>query len=169
MPAAPALSTPMTHPAVRPRSAASPPPEAPRDATASSSAAPTATQLQGFNESRALIAVPARVAAEAAVASSGAGAALERAQRFRHAAEVGDLAQLEILLPGQPDINARDPLGRTALMIAVLRGQTAAVSALLAYGADPNAVDLSGRTPLQVARGAGADAITAMLERYGAH
>ncbi len=41
-------------------------------------------------------------------------------------------------------IDARDGHGRTALMLATLRGRRAAVDALLAAGADPNAADADG-------------------------
>jgi hypothetical protein len=86
---------------------------------------------------------------------------------LRHAAEVGDLAQLESLSRGQPDLNARDALGRTALMLATLNGQTNAVAALLAYGADPRLADAQGVSPLAAARAAGNTEILAIFARYG--
>jgi len=103
----------------------------------------------------------AALAAPAANVTDPAGA-------FRSAAEAGDLGTLDRLLAMQPDINARDATGRTALMLAILHGQTDAVSALLAYGADPNAADTHGTTPLQAARATGRPAIIAALQRYGA-
>jgi hypothetical protein len=129
--------------------------------------------------------VPAAEAARQARSATGAAAAanvapvaglgrglasdvLGQDQRFWQAAEAGDLTQLAALRPQQHDLNARDALGRTALMIATVHGQSEAAAALLAYGADPNAADLTGRTPLQVARAAGNTALIATLERYGA-
>ncbi|MGH8266556.1 MAG: ankyrin repeat domain-containing protein, partial [Steroidobacteraceae bacterium] len=72
------------------------------------------------------------------------------------------------LLDQQPDINSRDSLGRTALMLATLQGQTKAVAALLAYGADPNAADARGTTPLQAAMAGNHADVVATLRRHGA-
>jgi Ankyrin repeats (many copies) len=102
------------------------------------------------------------------VAASAAVATTDAAAPFRHAAEVGDLVQLEALSRRQADLNARDGLGRTALMLAVLHHQTAAASALLAYGADPNGADANGVTPLQAARAQNAADLVAALRLYGA-
>jgi len=90
-------------------------------------------------------------------------------QRLRQAAEAGDLAQIAVLASQLPDLNAPDAQGRTAVMIATLHRQTAAVTALLSLGADPNAADVNGLTPLQAAREAGARDLVAALERYGGH
>ena len=65
------------------------------------------------------------------------------------------------------DINARDANGRTALMLAVLGQQDAAVDALLARGADANAADAGGISPLQAAVAAGQSKIAAALRRAG--
>lgn len=92
----------------------------------------------------------------------------QRAAAFQHAAETGDLATLQGLLAKQVNIDARDSLGRTALMLATLHGQTDTVTALLAAGADPNLADLRGTTPLQAAVAADQTAIIAALQRYGA-
>lgn len=92
----------------------------------------------------------------------------QRAAAFRYAAETGDRATLEALLAKRVNIDARDSLGRTALMLATLHGQTDTVAALLAQGADPNLADLRGTTPLQAAMAADQTAIIAALQRYGA-
>jgi ankyrin repeat protein len=86
---------------------------------------------------------------------------------LRHAAELGDLAQLEAFARGQPDLNARDARGRTALMLATVNGHADAVAALLAYGADPHLADAQGVTPLAAARAAGNAEIVAIFARYG--
>jgi uncharacterized protein len=65
------------------------------------------------------------------------------------------------------DVDSRDSLGRTALMLATLRGQAEAVDLLLDNGADPNVADNRGTTPVQVARQANATAIVSALERKG--
>jgi Ankyrin repeats (3 copies) len=90
------------------------------------------------------------------------------AAAFRRAAEIGDLSGLKALLERQADIDSRDAVGRTALMLATLHGQTKAVAALLAYGADPNAADADGTTPLQAAKAGDHPAIVAALQRHGA-
>jgi ankyrin repeat protein len=84
------------------------------------------------------------------------------------------MAVLQTLLTRTTDINrpsgidARDGHGRTALMLATLRGRRAAVDALLAAGADPNAADAEGTTPLQAAVTGGQPEIIAALQRAGA-
>src|SRR5216684_7327874 len=92
----------------------------------------------------------------------------EPAAELRRAAEIGDVTKLQSLLGNQPGVNVRDENGRTALMLATLHGQTAAVEALLARGADPNAADARGITPLQAAVAGNQPAIAAALQRAGA-
>jgi hypothetical protein len=87
----------------------------------------------------------------------------------RSAAGYGDIPHLESLLGRPANLEARDTLGRTALMIAAQRGQRRAVEVLLSHGADPNAADAAGKTPLDAARAAGDPEITAALIRAGAH
>jgi len=95
-------------------------------------------------------------------------APVDRAAAFRRAAEIGDLSGLKALLEKQADIDSPDAMGRTALMLATLHGQTNAVAVLLAHGADPNAADADGATPLQAAKAGDHPAIVAALQRYGA-
>jgi ankyrin repeat protein len=94
--------------------------------------------------------------------------ATDPAAALRRAAEIGDVPGLQTLLDGQVDIEARDSSGRTALMLATLRGQIKAVDALLAHGADPNTADAQGNTPLQIALAGDEPAIAAALQRAGA-
>ena len=91
------------------------------------------------------------VTAGRAAASPRAEAWGDPAVQLRHAAEIGDVVTLQALLDRQPDVDARDANGRTALMLATLRGRAPAVDLLLAAGADANAVDARGTTPLQAA------------------
>ena len=97
-----------------------------------------------------------------------APSASDPAAALRHAAETGDIPRLQLLLGSQPAIDARDESGRTALMLAVLRGESRAVDTLLASGADPNAADGRGTTPLQAAIAGNQPAIVAALRRAGA-
>jgi hypothetical protein len=90
------------------------------------------------------------------------------AAALRRAAEIGDVPGLQTLLDEQIDIEARDSSGRTALMLATLRGQIKAVDALLAHGADPNTADTQGNTPLQIALAGDEPAIATALQRAGA-
>jgi anti-sigma-K factor RskA len=90
------------------------------------------------------------------------------AQALRRAAGMGDLVTLSAQLAAAGDLDARDAQGRTALLLATLRGQEAAVAALLAHGANPNAVDAQGTTPLAAALVAGEPGIATLLRHYGA-
>lgn len=107
---------------------------------------------------------PAPLAGAAADANSAA----DPSAALRRAAADGDLARLGALLEGHPDIEARDSLGRTALLLATLHGRLDAVEALLAHGADPNAADSRGTTPLQTALAADQPLISELLKRHGA-
>jgi len=93
--------------------------------------------------------------------------AVDPAAAFRRAAEMGDLPGLKALLEKQADIDSRDAVGRTALMLATLHGQTNAVAVLLAYGAD-RTLRCGRYTPLQAAKASDHPAIVAALQRYGA-
>ena len=93
---------------------------------------------------------------------------LDPAAELRHAAGTGGRPALRAALERRPLIDARDADGRSALMLAVLRGRGEAVDALLAAGADPNAADVHGVTPLHAALNGEQADIAAALRRAGA-
>jgi hypothetical protein len=93
--------------------------------------------------------------------------AIDQGAALRRAAELGDIAALQLLLYQHVDLEGRDALGRTALMLATLKGQFDSVQALLAHGADPSAADAKGVTPLHAALAGNHPAIVAALERAG--
>jgi hypothetical protein len=84
------------------------------------------------------------------------------------AAASGDLAQATGLLDHGAPVDARDELGRTALMLAAGQGRLDMVRLLLERGADPNAADNAGQTPLQQAKQKNLPDVVALLERAGA-
>lgn len=98
----------------------------------------------------------------------GAAPAIDPGPALRAAAATGDVTTMNALIGRGADINARDANGRTALMLAVLGQQDAAVDALLARGADANAADAGGIRPLQAAVAAGRSKIASALRRAGA-
>jgi pyruvate/2-oxoglutarate dehydrogenase complex dihydrolipoamide acyltransferase (E2) component len=98
--------------------------------------------------------------------SSGAEAT-DQGAALRRAAELGDIAALQLLFDQHADLESRDALGRTALMLAALKGQFDSVQALLAHGADPSAADAKGATPLRAALAGNYPAIAAALQRAG--
>jgi ankyrin repeat protein len=129
-------------------------------------AGPEARQRRVPSNTSATTAITAVPRPGAAVTPTDAP--VDPAAALRRAAEIGDLSGLKALLEKQADIESRDAVGRTALMLATLHGQTNAVAVLLAYGADPNAADADGTTPLQAAKAGDHPAIVAALQRYGA-
>jgi ankyrin repeat protein len=64
------------------------------------------------------------------------------------AAKANDVAELERLLDGGAEIDAKDPRGYSALMLAAYSGSEAALDVLLARGADPRSADPGGNTVL---------------------
>jgi len=113
-------------------------------------------------------AAPAPAPALQSAVPMAAARLLDPAAELRHAAGNGDMPALRAALERRPLIDARDADGRSALMLAVLRGRGEAVDTLLAAGADPNAADVHGVTPLQAALGGEQADIAAALRRAGA-
>jgi hypothetical protein len=88
---------------------------------------------------------------------------------FYQAAQRGDLKELQIGFAGNIDVNARDPKGRTALILAIQHGQVDAVKALLAHGANASLPDSRGATPMGAAHERGNFEITRALEGATRH
>ena len=88
-------------------------------------------------------------------------------QRFLEAARQGDRATLERALERGVDVNARDDLGCSALLLAVREsGNLEIVELLEARGAAPDMPDTNGRSPLSWAAGAGrVELVRHLLER----
>jgi hypothetical protein len=93
---------------------------------------------------------------------------VDRGEALRRSAGSGDLPGLRAVLDEQVSIDSRDTSGRTALLLAVLSGRDAVVTALLARGADPNISDAYGETPLHAAIAASRTEIAQALRRAGA-
>jgi hypothetical protein len=126
------------------------PPSAP-PALANAPDAPTASVLSSLSAARA-----------AASRNTPQPAAL------LSAAASGDTVQTTALLDRGAALEARDELGRTPLMLAVMQRKPEVVRLLLDRGADPNVADSAGRTPLQQAKQENLREIAALLERAGA-
>src|SRR6185503_1680382 len=78
--------------------------------------------------------------------------AIARAQEaLIAAAKQGDVGQVRAQLKAGADVNARDSIQRTPLLLAVRAGQRAAVRALIEAGAGLDARDQDGRTALMEA------------------
>ncbi len=104
--------------------------------------------------------------AAAALCVLGAAMIVAKAQAGRDhpllvAATRGNLAEVERLIAAKADLNARDDLGQTALLIAVQQNHEPIASRLIEAGADINAQAKNLDTPWLLA---GARGRTAMLE-----
>jgi ankyrin repeat protein len=75
----------------------------------------------------------------------------------------GSAQMAEVLLTGGANVNARQPGGRTALMLAAATGNIAVVRVLLDAGADVNAEDSGGKSALQLAQAGGHADVTELL------
>jgi ankyrin repeat protein len=76
-------------------------------------------------------------------------AATDEALLYR--SEEGDIQAIRTLLEGGAPPDARDPAGRTPLMLAVIHGHPAIVELLIAQGAGVNVQNRAGLTPLMLA------------------
>src|SRR4030095_85574 len=93
------------------------------------------------------------------VAASSSGAADE----LTTAVHRGDATRTRSLLGGQPNLDARDGDGNTALHWAALNGDALLVKSLLKRGASPVATNHAGATPLLYAVG-NVEAVSSLLE-----
>lgn len=172
--AAPVAGAPVAVPAPSPAPVPSPPPApapvaAPAPAPAPVASPPSvpaqapSTSLAYASAASNAIAQVHALTLPAAPDSPVAGAA------FRRAAEQGDIPKLRSLFDLGVDVNSRDADDRSALLLAVLKGQSDVVKLLLTYGANVNAADRGGITPLQAAISAHQTDMAAMLRAAGAH
>jgi hypothetical protein len=163
-------------PSVQPRSDLPVPPQRQQADATAQSAAPSEKADMAIAPAAP---PPAAGAAPRAAASGATRATSMNAQRaavdtdpapraLRSAAASGDIAQIALLLDQGAVLDARDELGRTALMLAVMRNRPDVARLLLDRGADPNVADNSGHSPLQQAKQAHLGEMAAMLERSGA-
>jgi hypothetical protein len=136
------------------RSAPSPAPVAPpSEARAAKSTARTPMKFASPTDS-----APASVLAPATDLNEIVVTGADRQQHH----EPADAARARV------SIDSRDSSGRTALLLAVLSGRDAVVTALLARGADPNISDVFGETPLHAAIAANRTEMAQALRRAGA-
>jgi hypothetical protein len=82
-----------------------------------------------------------------------------------YAASGGDVATLQVLLKAGANIQARNPAGSTALIMAARFGRDEVVWALVAAGADPRERNPGGQDAVAAARWAGRDALADALEQ----
>ena len=80
------------------------------------------------------------------------------------AARKGHTEQVEALVQQGTPVDARDPEGKTALMLAAMNGHTATVQRLLALRANPTLVDRDGLTAAQLAAQRGHARLAVLLE-----
>jgi hypothetical protein len=79
------------------------------------------------------------------------------------------MGRVRDVLDSNIDVNALDPKGRTALILAIARGHGDVVKALLAHGADANKVDSHGMTPKAAAHSRGNFEIISMIDKATKH
>jgi ankyrin repeat protein len=103
----------------------------------------------------------------AVLLSAMAGTVLAQAE-VAAAASRGDRAEIERLLKGGADVNARQADGATALQWAAYRGDAKLVEMLLQAGAKPGLANRNGATPLWLAATHGDAAVIEALLKGGA-
>ncbi len=101
--------------------------------------------------------------AEAPTTTSGTA---DLTAALHEAARTGRIPQLERALQQGAPINATNGAGQTALMLAVIHGQTATVQRLLTLGANKALLDRDGSSALQHARRLGLDRIASIIEAH---
>ncbi len=101
------------------------------------------------------------LAAAVTVATMSNGSAQDQGARLLAAAAAGRLAEVQSLIAAQAPLEARDPQGNSALLLAVDRNHPEIVRALVAAGASINAQAANADTPWLLA---GARGRTEMLE-----
>jgi hypothetical protein len=142
-------------------------------APAISPAAPTPAPAAPATSTRVASAAPASASAMSSPAPqpmpAAASASATPSDEFYQAAQSGDLKGLQTGFAGNIDVNARDPKGRTALILAIQHGQLDAVKALLAHGANASLPDAHGTTPMGAAHDRGNFEITRVVERATRH
>ena len=74
-----------------------------------------------------------------------------------------DPAGVDLLLKRRVNVDARDTLGRTALMVAALQGHAGIVARLLDAGAQVGLADSRGTTPLMEATRSGSEAVLKLI------
>ena len=79
-----------------------------------------------------------------------------------------DAAEVQRLIAGGYDVNAKNYLGETALMIAAQNNSADVARLLLEAGADVNAKDDEGKTALMWAADNGATGVVELLKAAGA-
>ncbi len=97
-------------------------------------------------------------------AAQVAPSATERAayEGLHAAAQTGDLGTVKQLIASKADLNARDPHGRTPLMVATFANHVDVVTALIKAGADSDLLENDKYDAITIA---GVDGNTAMVER----
>ena len=80
------------------------------------------------------------------------------------AARAGRVLEVERLVRQGMDVNARNPDGHTALMLAAQNGHTATVQKLLTLGANPALRDLQGHSAAELARQQGHTALADLID-----
>jgi ankyrin repeat protein len=88
---------------------------------------------------------------------------------LHHAAERGDLAQLDELVAGGTPVNARDLCQRTPLMLAAQAGRLDTARELLARGAYVDLHEKGSYTALLLAASNGHTGVVELLARHGAN
>lgn len=90
------------------------------------------------------------------------------AKSLHHAALLGNIDQVQLLISSGFDVNAKDKLDQTPLHWAAITGQREVAELLLAKGADANAKHRTGDTVLHIAASRGHNDMAQLLISKGA-
>jgi ankyrin repeat protein/beta-lactamase regulating signal transducer with metallopeptidase domain len=100
----------------------------------------------------AVLTVPTALVLTARAAEETTESETQPTKSLHQAVAVGDLERIRSLIASGANVNARDSMENTPLLLAIKMGRLSIVEMLISAGADVNAKDAQGKVPLYLAK-----------------